>query len=88
MLQAATEERYMAKEHYGFVKHQAVRIIGTAFDGFIASVDSVVGQNVRVILPMTIGRAMSVVIKTSNLEPLPVRSSVPPTMIQIPCEVH
>src|SRR6267378_2203653 len=32
MMHAATEERYMAKEHYGFVKNQAVKIVGTPFD--------------------------------------------------------
>lgn len=85
ILMASTAVEYKAREHYGFVKHQAVRIVGTPFDGFIASVDSVIGKRVRVILPLTIGNCMSVEIPVGNVEPLPGSDA---TMSQIPGEVH
>lgn len=88
LLHSATEAEFKAKEHYGFTKHQAVRIVGTPFDGFIASVDSVIGKRVRVILPMTIGNAVSVELQIQNVEPLPMRCSTPSTMVEIPFGVH
>ena len=83
VLRHATDVKFMAKEYTGFIHRQAVRIVGTPFDGYIATVDYVSGPRVRVILPMSIGRSISVEVMAENVEPLPA-SAVPPQMFEIP----
>lgn len=86
VLKQATEARFMAREHVGFLPRQAVKIVGTPFDGYIATVDYVSGNRVRVILPMSIGRSVSVEILAENVEPLPTTNR--PTLVEIPCGIH
>lgn len=88
LLQHATDIKYMAKEYTGFVHRQAVKIVGTPFDGFIATVDYCSGSRVRVILPMSIGRSISVEVLMENVEPLPVSKATPPQMFEIPFGVN
>ena len=84
VLKNATDPKFMAKEYTGFHPRQAVKIVGTPFDGYIATVDYCTGSHVRVILPMSIGKAVSVVLESENVEPLPVVGRYPATMVEIP----
>lgn len=88
LLQKATDPKYMAKEYTGFYTRQAVKIVGTPFDGYIATVDHVSGSRVRVILPMSIGRSFSVELLAENVEPLPNYSPSPSTLTMIPDGVN
>ena len=85
-LREATHPKFMAKEYTGFVHRQAVRIVGTPFDGYIATVDYVSGSRVRVILPMSIGRSVSVELEAMNVEPL--QASTDAKMFEIPFGVN
>ena len=88
VLQSATNPKFMAKEHYGFTHRQAVKIVGTPFDGYIATVDYVSGTRVRVILPMSIGRQVSVEVQAENVIPLETAQVNPPHMVEVPFGVN
>jgi transcription antitermination factor NusG len=90
MLRAATAGNFMAREHVGFQLRQAVRVVGTPFDGYVGTVNFTSGFRVRVVIPISIGKSISVELQAENVEPLPSHgiSDQPPSMIEVPMGIH